>query len=120
MTATLDRKLGVLKLARQHSFIILEGVNFASNTVHFILPDGFPNLDDPYYYLYYGSAPRVSSYFALEAQTGEIGRVLRFDSFSKIISGGVRVGLATGPTPLLDVIDMHVHFSFCTHVRRWH
>lgn len=46
----------------------------------------------------------------LEAQTGDrsVGRVLRFDSFSKIISAGIRIGFATGPAPLLDGIDRHV------------
>jgi tryptophan aminotransferase len=46
----------------------------------------------------------------LEAQTGDctVGRVLRFDSFSKIISAGIRIGFVTGPAPLLDAIDIHV------------
>ncbi|KAI0034758.1 pyridoxal phosphate-dependent transferase [Vararia minispora EC-137] len=87
MTATLERRLEVLELARQHNFIILE--------------------DDPYYYLYYGDKPRVPSYFTLEAQTGTVGHVLRFDSFSKILSSGIRVGFATGPIPLLNAMDLH-------------
>ena len=66
--------------------------------------------DDPYYFMYFGTQPRIPSYFALEAQTGDrsVGRVLRFDSFSKIISAGIRIGFVTGPTPLLDAIDKHV------------
>ncbi len=64
--------------------------------------------DDPYYYLYYGKAARPPSYFSLEAQSGEIGRVLRFDSLSKILSAGIRIGFTTGPTPLLDAMDGHV------------
>ena len=50
----------------------------------------------------------------LEAQTGDrsVGRVLRFDSFSKILSSGIRIGFVTGATPLLDAIDRHV--SSCT------
>ncbi|KAI0313863.1 PLP-dependent transferase [Amylostereum chailletii] len=87
MTATLDRRLEVLELSRAHNFLILE--------------------DDPYYYLYYGAAPRTPSYFTLEAQTGDVGRVLRFDSFSKILSAGIRIGFATGPAALVDAIDMH-------------
>jgi hypothetical protein len=46
----------------------------------------------------------------LEAQTGDhtVGRVLRFDSFSKILSAGIRIGFVTGPAPLLDTMDRHV------------
>ena len=49
----------------------------------------------------------------LEAQTGDrsAGRVLRFDSFSKILSAGIRIGFVTGPAPLLDAIDKHVSTS---------
>ncbi|KAI0058407.1 PLP-dependent transferase [Artomyces pyxidatus] len=87
MTAALDRRLEVIELSRQHDFIILE--------------------DDPYYYLYFGSAPRIPSYFTLEAQTGVAGRVLRFDSFSKILSAGIRIGFVTGPDKILAAIDSH-------------
>ena len=67
-------------------------------------------LDDPYYFMYFGTRPRIPSYFALEVQSGDriVGRVLRFDSFSKIISAGIRIGFVTGPSPLLDAIDKHV------------
>lgn len=60
--------------------------------------------------MYFGASPRIASYFMLEAQTGDrsVGRVLRFDSFSKILSSGIRIGFVTGPTPLLDAIDRHV------------
>jgi len=63
--------------------------------------------DDPYYYLYYGTGSRAPSYFALEAQQPEAGRVLRFDSLSKILSSGIRIGFLCGPEPLMTVIDMH-------------
>jgi len=60
--------------------------------------------------MYFGARPRIPSYFLLEAQTGNrsVGRVLRFDSFSKIISAGIRIGFVTGPAPLLDAMDRHV------------
>ena len=64
--------------------------------------------DDPYFYLYYGNAPRYPSYFALESEEPEVGRVLRFDSLSKILSAGIRIGFASGPEALLTAIDMHV------------
>lgn len=66
--------------------------------------------DDPYYFMYFGTRPRIASYFMLEAQTSDrsVGRILRFDSFSKILSSGIRIGFVTGPAPLLDAIDRHV------------
>ncbi|KIJ51492.1 hypothetical protein M422DRAFT_224146 [Sphaerobolus stellatus SS14] len=88
MTASTARRTEVLKLAREHNILILE--------------------DDPYFYLYFGSNSRPPSYFALEAQLGgTVGNVLRFDSVSKILSAGIRVGFVTGPEPLLRAIDMH-------------
>jgi len=87
MTATLERRKEVLALAREHNFLILE--------------------DDPYYYLYYGKAVRPLSYFALELDEPEVGRVLRFDSLSKVLSAGLRIGFASGPEPLITAIDQH-------------
>ncbi|KLO07959.1 PLP-dependent transferase [Schizopora paradoxa] len=91
MTATDDRRREVLELARKYNFLVLE--------------------DDPYYYIYYGKAPRPSSYFELELEQPEVGRVVRLDSFSKIISAGIRIGFASGPAPILDVIDIHTSNS---------
>jgi len=91
MTATVERRREVLDLARVHDLIILE--------------------DDPYYYLYYGDAPRPPSYFALELEQPEVGHVLRFDSLSKILSSGLRIGFASGPEALLQSIDMHTAVS---------
>ena len=34
--------------------------------------------------------------------------MLRFDSLSKILSAGIRIGFASGPEPLLAAIDKHV------------
>ncbi|KAG8988242.1 hypothetical protein FRB94_000974 [Tulasnella sp. JGI-2019a] len=88
-TASLDRRLEVLELARKYDFLIME--------------------DDPYFYLYYGEAERPASYFHLEAQdwSEPVGRVLRFDSFSKILSAGLRLGFVCGPEPIIDAIIMH-------------
>ncbi|KAL0576846.1 hypothetical protein V5O48_005143 [Marasmius crinis-equi] len=88
-TATAERRAEVLRLAREHDFLILE--------------------DDPYYYLYYGDTPRPPSYFSLEATLAkeegiEIGRVVRFDSCSKILSAGMRIGWASGPEPIIDAM----------------
>lgn len=39
------------------------------------------------------------------------GRVLRFDSFSKIMSSGLRTGFVTGPKQLLRQIELHMQTS---------
>jgi len=71
-------------------------------------------VDDPYYYLYYSSKLRPPSYFSLEKEMPEVGRVLRFDSLSKIVAAGIRIGFASGPEPLLRAIDGYVRPSFLT------
>ncbi|KAK7027244.1 hypothetical protein VNI00_015333 [Paramarasmius palmivorus] len=92
-TASLERRVELLKLSREHDFLILE--------------------DDPYYYLYYGDTARPPSYFSLEAtllisdddsSLPEVGRVIRFDSLSKVLSAGIRIGFASGPQPVLDAL----------------
>jgi tryptophan aminotransferase len=65
-------------------------------------------IDDPYYYLYFGKAARPPSYFRLELDGPEVGRVIRFDSFSKVLSAGMRIGFASGPKPIIDAINLHV------------
>jgi tryptophan aminotransferase len=93
------RRIEVLALAREHNFLIFE--------------------DDPYYYLYYGEAERPASYFTLEkrysSQTEPLGRVLRFDSLSKVLSAGMRIGLVSGPAAVLQAIDRHVRLPRSSH-----
>ncbi|KIJ59657.1 hypothetical protein HYDPIDRAFT_100292 [Hydnomerulius pinastri MD-312] len=87
MTAAVERRREVLQLAHEHNFLILE--------------------DDPYFYLYFGKAERPPSYFKLELEMPEVGRVVRFDSFSKILSAGMRMGFASGPKTIIDAMDLH-------------
>ncbi|KAI0359804.1 PLP-dependent transferase [Trametes cingulata] len=91
MTSTLERRLQVLELAREHNFLILE--------------------DDPYYYLYFGSAPRPPSYFTLERDQPEVGRVVRFDSLSKVLSSGMRIGFISAPQVIVDAVVLHTMTS---------
>jgi kynurenine/2-aminoadipate aminotransferase len=46
--------------------------------------------------------PSVPSFFSLDVE----GRVLRFDSFSKILSSGLRLGMVSGPTGFVQRIDL--------------
>ncbi|OBZ66803.1 Aromatic amino acid aminotransferase C56E4.03 [Grifola frondosa] len=75
--------------------------------------------DDPYYFLQYGSAqsqetchtaPFMASFLSMDTD----GRVMRLDSFSKIIAPGMRLGwLTTNPTfhaHLISYIDSSTQF----------
>ena len=79
---SVERKREIYQLAREHDLLILE--------------------DDPYYFLQFG--PRSQSLLGMDAD----GRVLRFDSFSKIISSGLRLGWATGPAELIERLNLHM------------
>ena len=94
-TASDDRKREILAIARKHDFLVLE--------------------DDPYYYLHFEgldqhpvTRQRRRSYWSLEEEHRErwgTGRVIRFESFSKVLSAGLRLGFATGPNEILDAVD---------------
>lgn len=79
-----ERKAAIYDIARQHQMLIME--------------------DDPYYYIQFNdSAIRTPSFLSMDTD----GRVLRFDSFSKLISSGLRLGFATGPSQLIDRLELH-------------
>ena len=59
--------------------------------------------DDPYYYLQFGD-DRPASFLSMDIE----GRVLRFDSFSKVLSSGLRLGFVTGPPQLIERINLHM------------
>ena len=61
--------------------------------------------DDPYYYLQFEEKHlRPPSFLSMDTEA----RVVRFDSFSKILSSGIRLGFVTGPKPLIDRIVLHM------------
>ncbi|KAJ7485806.1 pyridoxal phosphate-dependent transferase [Mycena latifolia] len=82
------RKVAVLQLAKKYNFLVLE--------------------DDAYAFLYYGPAgQQARSYFALEPEVNnEMGRVVRFDSFSKVLSSGMRLGYMTAPPRLATAVNL--------------
>ncbi|KAF8604483.1 TdiD protein [Ceratobasidium sp. AG-I] len=88
-TTTLERRKAVLEIAEEYDFLILE--------------------DDPYFFLYFGDAERPPSYFSMDhANNKETQlRVLRFDSFSKVFAGGMRIEFTTGPPQLMKAINAH-------------
>jgi len=84
----IDRRKEIYDLCCQYNLLILE--------------------DDPYYYLQFGDeGSRPSSFFSMDSE----GRVLRFDSFSKILSSGIRLGFVTGPKQLIERIVLHMQVS---------
>jgi len=83
-TMSLARRKEVYATAREHGLIILE--------------------DDPYWYVYLGAPEdRPPSLLSMDVD----GRVLRFDSFSKVLSSGMRLGFATGPPALVSQLELH-------------
>ncbi|ODO06131.1 tryptophan aminotransferase [Cryptococcus wingfieldii CBS 7118] len=83
-SAPRERKLEILKVCKKYGILIFE--------------------DDPYYYL---AEKHVPSYFALETEVyPEGGHVVRFDSFSKLLSAGLRLGFVTGPKEITHAIDV--------------
>lgn len=100
-TASADRKRAILQIVRKHSILILE--------------------DDPYYYLSFEGLDKDSamrhrspSYFALEKEDNDrwgYGYVLRFESFSKILSAGMRLGFMAGPKPIIDAVSGYMASS---------
>ena len=87
-TLTLSRKQAIYRLAQKYNLLIME--------------------DDPYYYLQFNK--RVPSLFSMDVDA----RVLRFDSFSKVLSSGLRLGFATGPTVLIEKLCMDTQAT-CLH-----
>ncbi|XP_034533164.1 kynurenine/alpha-aminoadipate aminotransferase, mitochondrial [Notolabrus celidotus] len=83
---TTQRKQEVYELARQYDMLIIE--------------------DDPYYFLQF-EKPWAPTFLSMDVD----GRIIRTDSFSKILSSGLRIGFVTGPKPLVDRVVLHIQAS---------
>ncbi|CAH7665787.1 pyridoxal phosphate-dependent transferase [Phakopsora pachyrhizi] len=87
-SASLERKRYILDLVRKHDILLFE--------------------DDAYFFVHFNPSARAPSYFSLEkSDGGQRGRVVRFDSLSKIISSGIRLGFVTGPQRIIEIINLH-------------
>ena len=82
-TLSQSRRREIYQLAQDYDLIILE--------------------DDPYWFLH-PHRQQYQSFLSMDVD----GRVLRFDSFSKVISSGLRMGVVTGPSPLVEKLNFHV------------
>lgn len=88
-TVPLERREAIYAICSKFNIIILE--------------------DDPYRYLYFGEegtqdevAPR--SFFSMDREQ----RVIRFDTFSKVLGAGLRVGWVTGPRVFIERVMLHM------------
>lgn len=82
-TISNDRRKQIYKIAQDYDLMIIE--------------------DDPYYYLNF-EKHFPQSFLSLDVD----GRVIRTDSFSKILSSGMRVGFVSGPKAIIQKILMHM------------
>lgn len=99
VTTSERRRRAVYALAQKHNLLLLE--------------------DDPYYYLQLdgpreqGVCKAPPSYLSMDVD----GRVMRFDSMSKVLSSGLRFGFVTGPAPLMKPLVLHMQSAtLCTSV----
>jgi kynurenine/2-aminoadipate aminotransferase len=106
---SVERKRKIYSIASEFNLLILE--------------------DDPYYWMQYDeekeekkkteeeSSRNTSSSYQKQQRAASFmsmdveGRVLRFDSFSKLLSSGIRVGFVTGPPALIERIEYHAQAS---------
>jgi len=85
---SLERRLRLLDVAEHYDLLIIE--------------------DDPYYFLQF--EPPVESIFSLDWQQG-LGRTIRSDSLSKVISAGIRIGWLTGPNEVIEKVELATQAS---------
>ena len=78
-----ERKEKIYDLAQKYNFLILE--------------------DDPYYFLHFLDR-QPCSFLSMDTD----GRVIRFDSFSKILSAGLRLGVVTAHKDILEKMSLHI------------
>ncbi|XP_038055167.1 kynurenine/alpha-aminoadipate aminotransferase, mitochondrial-like [Patiria miniata] len=90
VTTSAERRKEIYAIAQEYNLFIVE--------------------DDPYYYLQ-ENRPRIPSYLSIDVD----GRVLRFDSFSKVISPGLRCAYVTGPAEIVKGME-YVFMQSSQHV----
>lgn len=78
-----SRRRKVYELAQKYNFLIVE--------------------DDPYYFIHFLDK-EPTSFLSLDTD----GRVIRLDSFSKIMSAGIRVGSITAHKDIVDKMVIHI------------
>lgn len=87
VTMPLERRREIYRICCEYNIMILE--------------------DDAYFFLHFLEEQPIS-FLSLDTE----GRVIRFDSMSKVLSSGLRLGWLTGPKPLVQNIELHIQSSF--------
>ncbi|CAH0550715.1 unnamed protein product [Brassicogethes aeneus] len=87
VTMPLERRREIYRICCKYNILILE--------------------DDAYYFLHFLDE-KPTSFLNLDTE----GRVMRFDSLSKVLSSGLRLGWLTGPKQLVQNIELHVQSSY--------
>ncbi|XP_072752226.1 kynurenine/alpha-aminoadipate aminotransferase, mitochondrial [Anoplolepis gracilipes] len=82
----LERRKEIYNIACEYNFLILD--------------------DDPYHFMHFDKE-EPKSFLSLDTE----GRVIRLDSFSKVISSGLRVGFMTATAPLIASVELHLQSS---------
>ncbi|CAK9800200.1 Kynurenine/alpha-aminoadipate aminotransferase, mitochondrial [Anthophora plagiata] len=82
----LERRKEIYRIACEYNFLILD--------------------DDPYHFMHFNEV-KPKSFLSLDTE----GRVIRLDSFSKVISSGLRLGFITAAAPLIASIELHLQSS---------
>jgi len=90
-TLSLDRRHRLLAIAEEFDLLIIE--------------------DDPYYFLQF-EGDKVPSLFEIDWNSEmPKKRVIRSDSFSKVISAGIRMGWITGPKEIIAKVELAAQSS---------
>ncbi|KAG7201107.1 hypothetical protein KM043_003903 [Ampulex compressa] len=82
----LERRKEIYRIACEYNFLILD--------------------DDPYHFMHFEDV-EPKSFLSLDTE----GRVIRLDSFSKVVSSGIRLGFVTAAAPLVASIELHLQSS---------
>ena len=91
----MKRREKMLELADEHDLLIIE--------------------DDPYYFLQFEELKILPSLFELDwCSENPKKRVIRSDSFSKVLSAGIRIGWITGPKDVIQKVELAAQSS-CLH-----
>ncbi|XP_018340476.1 PREDICTED: kynurenine/alpha-aminoadipate aminotransferase, mitochondrial-like [Trachymyrmex septentrionalis] len=82
----LERRKEIYRIACKYNFLLLD--------------------DDPYHFMHFDKE-EPKSFLSLDTE----GRVIRLDSFSKVISSGIRIGFMTAAAPLIACVELHLQSS---------
>jgi aromatic amino acid aminotransferase I len=87
---SIERRRAIYAVAQEFDLIIIE--------------------DDPYYHLQYHESPDTPLLPSLLSMDTD-GRVIRLESFSKILAPGSRLGWLVAPKPITDLVQYHNEIS---------